>query len=260
MAQMASVPNPFMARGNAKDVGHTLVAQGLATEVPFASRQRGDLICYEYGTYGHIAVQLSGGRVFESNVNWSGVATKIVDGDRVYASRIGSENEAWRAGKNAHVYRLKSYSEGGNTDMITKDDLYPVRVVMSEVEGWNMNDIHSGKDDATIMGAWVGRSWPDFIMNGWNVQPAHRGWLVQQIADLNAQLKALGSRPTAEELQAAKDAAVALQKAVTDANKAAADSKAAYDALAAQDAKDQETGNSFLRWLGQQLNKLTGGK
>lgn len=105
-------PAPFAARGNAKDVGHTLVAQGLAVEVPFAERRRGDIICYEYGTYGHTAVQLSGGRVFESNVNWSGVASRVVDGETVYASRIGSEAEAWRATKNAHVYRLKSYNEG----------------------------------------------------------------------------------------------------------------------------------------------------
>lgn len=110
-------PSPFAARGNAKDVGHTLVAQGLAYEVPFAERQPGDVICYEYGTYGHIASQLSGGRVFEENVNWSGVASRVVDGETVYASRIGSENEAWRQTRNPHIYRLKSY--GGN--MAAKD-------------------------------------------------------------------------------------------------------------------------------------------
>lgn len=106
-------PVPFMARGNAKDVGKTLVSQGLAFEVPYGERSRGDVVCYEYGIYGHIASQLSGGRVFEQNVNWSGVARKVVDGEVVYASRIGSENEAWRSGKNPHVYRLKSYKEGG---------------------------------------------------------------------------------------------------------------------------------------------------
>lgn len=112
MQDMSSVPNPHSARGDGNDVGNTLVAQGHAVEVPFSERKRGDLICYEYGTYGHIAVQLSGGRVFESNVNMGGVASKIVDGARVYASRIGSENESWRVGKNPHVYRLKTYKEG----------------------------------------------------------------------------------------------------------------------------------------------------
>lgn len=112
MEDMTSVPNPHAARGDAKLVGKTLVAQGHAIEVPYAQRKRGDVICYEYGEYGHIATQLSGGRVFEQNVNLGGVQSKIVDGQRVYASRIGSENEAWRVGKNPHVYRIKSYNEG----------------------------------------------------------------------------------------------------------------------------------------------------
>jgi hypothetical protein len=107
-------PSPFAARGDARYVGQTLVAQGLAVEVPYSERRRGDVICYEFGQYGHIASQLSGGRVFEENVNWSGVARRLVDGAYVYASRIGNENESWRADKNPHVYRLKGYNEGGN--------------------------------------------------------------------------------------------------------------------------------------------------
>ena len=122
MAEMAEVPNPFAARGDAKLVGRTLVAQGHAIEVPFADRKRGDIVCYEYGTYGHISVQLSGGRVFEQNVNLGGVSSKIVDGERVYASRIGSENEAWRVGKNPHVYRLKSYKETGQGEIGMVDE------------------------------------------------------------------------------------------------------------------------------------------
>lgn len=114
MEEMTGVPNPHAARGDAKLVGQTLVRQGHAVEVPYSQRKRGDLICYEYGEYGHIAVQLSGGRVFEQNVNLGGVQSKIVDGERVYASRIGSENEAWRVGKNAHVYRILSYNEGND--------------------------------------------------------------------------------------------------------------------------------------------------
>ena len=123
MAEMSGVPAPFAARGNANTMGRTLVAQGHAVEVAWSDRRRGDIICYEYGTYGHTAIQLSGGRVFESNVNWSGVATKLDStGDRVYASRIGSENEAWRIGKNPHAYRLKTYSEKGDIPMFNEGD------------------------------------------------------------------------------------------------------------------------------------------
>lgn len=111
LAEMTSVPNPQAARGDARLVGKTLVAQGHAVEVGYGDRRRGDVICYEYGIYGHIGVVLSGDRTFEENVNWAGVSSKIVDGARVYASRIGNLSEAWR--HDQHIYRIKSYNEKG---------------------------------------------------------------------------------------------------------------------------------------------------
>lgn len=123
MQEMTGVPNPQAARGDARYVGKTLVAQGHAIEVPYGERRRGDIICYEYGAYGHIAVQLSGGRVFEQNVNLGGVQSKIVDGARVYASRIGSENEAFR--QKAHVYRIKTYKEGEVMAIFTSKPIAP---------------------------------------------------------------------------------------------------------------------------------------
>lgn len=122
MQDMSDVPNPQTARGDARYVGQTLVRQGHAIEVPYSERKRGDLICYEFGKYGHIATQLSGGRVFEQNVAWPGVKSKYVDGMEVYASRIGSENEAWRKDKNPHVYRLKTYREGNVMELFNEGD------------------------------------------------------------------------------------------------------------------------------------------
>lgn len=115
MEDMSKVPNPQAPRGDARYVGQTLVRQGHAIEVPYSERKRGDIITYEYGQYGHIGIVLSGNRTFEQNVNWPGVASKIVDGARVYASRIGSLAEGWR--HDQHIYRLKSYSEGGEVNM-----------------------------------------------------------------------------------------------------------------------------------------------
>ncbi len=110
MQDMSEVPNPHAARGDARYVGKKLVSEGHAVEVPYAERKRGDLICYEYGTYGHIGVVLSNDRTFEENINWPGVPSKVVAGSTVYASRIGQLSEAWR--HNQHVYRLKTYKEG----------------------------------------------------------------------------------------------------------------------------------------------------
>lgn len=110
LQDMTFVPNPQAPRGDARNVGKTLVAQGHAIEVPYSARRRGDIICYEYGQYGHIATQLSDGKVFEQNVNMPGTTRKLIDGAYVYSARIGSESESWR--HDAHVYRIKSYTEG----------------------------------------------------------------------------------------------------------------------------------------------------
>lgn len=141
MQDMSEVPNPQMARGDAKNVGKTLVRQGHAIEVPFSERRRGDIICYEYGTYGHIAVQLSNGLVFEQNVNMGGVSRKWVDGAWVYASRIGSEAEGWRVGKNPHIYRLLSYSEGGNT--MSEKQAYDMALAIGLALMFSMEEINS---------------------------------------------------------------------------------------------------------------------
>lgn len=111
------IPNPFSARGDARYVGQRLVAQGLAVEVPYAQRRAGDVVCFEYGLYGHIAWLLENDKLFEQNANVGGAAKRVLaDGTVVYASRIGSLNESWRAGSNPHVYRIKGYNNGG-TDM-----------------------------------------------------------------------------------------------------------------------------------------------
>jgi hypothetical protein len=153
LAEMTSVPNPQAARGDARYVGKTLVAQGHAIEVPYEQRQRGDIICLEYGVYGHIYVQLSGGRVFEENVNWSGVASKIVDGARVYASRIGSEAEAWR--HDFHAYRIKSYNEKGNTMPIDKNKLTKGIVALGVATQTGGNS--DGSPTQGQIDYWVGR-------------------------------------------------------------------------------------------------------
>lgn len=145
MAEMSDVPNPQAARGDARYVGKTLVAQGHATEVPYSERKRGDLICYEYGTYGHIGVVLSGDRTFEENVNWSGVASKIVDGERVYASRIGLLSEAWR--HDQHIYRLKTYKEGADMLPATYEqaNIYAQTILFRDMPESEFNQFHKGK-------------------------------------------------------------------------------------------------------------------
>ena len=124
-------------------------------------------------------------------------------------------------------YLRRNYEEN---DMITKDDVAPVRIVMSEVEGWNGNDIHSGKDDKLIMDAWVGHSWQEFIYHGWKVQGVHRQQLVDQIKSLNTTIADLKTRPTQAQLDAVKAEVAAANAATAQAE---ADAQKAKDELAA---------------------------
>lgn len=171
LAQMTGVPDAFSARGDARQVGKTLVNQGHAVEVSWNQRQRGDIICYEYGTYGHIAVQLSGGRVFESNVNWPGVASKIVDGERVFASRIGNEQETWR--HDAHVYRIKSYNEKGAPmpePTVEKVSLPTARILAYSILGRNgvTNPVNAlaGQCDEDLNANHVGQDFTQTYVRG----------------------------------------------------------------------------------------------
>lgn len=82
-------------------------------------------------------------------------------------------------------------SNSEDDDMIQPADVYPVRVIMSEIEGWNADEVHSGKDDTQIMGFWTGRKWTDFIMLSWQGQAIHRGNLQSELDAANAQIKTL---------------------------------------------------------------------
>lgn len=142
-AEMMDIPNPFSARGDARYVGQKLVAQGLAIEVPYDQRRAGDVICFEYGLYGHIAWLLENDQLFEQNANVGNVARRVITEGKeswvVYASRIGSLNESWR--HDAHVYRILSYNNGGTDMPIPNADNYynRYRKAMQYIRGRDMS-------------------------------------------------------------------------------------------------------------------------
>ena len=272
LAEMTDVPNPFSARGDARYVGQTLVRQGHAVEMPFDQRKPGDFICYEYGTYGHIALQLSGGRVFEENVNMPGTTRRLVDGAYVYSARIGSENESWRVGKNPHVYRIKGYSEGGPTVAIIQNaDNWRARVNRTVNAFWGRSFTEAefqsvvGKDTLTLLEILGDNPETDNNIRRANVgRVAINDKWDQQIYTLQDAVKVaqadlatarklvdeLDDRPTAEQLEAVTEQ---LRLAEERAAKAQAD----LDAKIKKDAETDEKVNGFFRSL---WNKLTGGK
>lgn len=269
LAEMTDVPNPFSARGDARYVGQTLVRQGHAVEVPYDQRKPGDFICYEYGTYGHIALQLSGGRVFEENVNMPGTTRRLVDGAYVYSARIGSENESWRVGKNPHIYRIKGYSEGEDMPIPDADNYFwRYNKLMVQVRGRNMSREEFRKNivgvsDLTAVERISDNPEADQATRWQEVgQIAVRDKWDQQIytlqdavrvaqADLAAARKLideLDDRPTAEQLKVVTDQ---LKLAEERAAKAQAD----LDAKLAEDAQSDKEVTGWLRVL---WRKITG--
>lgn len=264
MAEMTNVPNPFMARGHARYVGDSLVAQGHAIEVAYEQRQRGDIAVYKYGTYGHINIVLSGDRAFEQNVN-AGTARRFVDGEWVYASRIGSLNESWRPVR-PNIYRVKSYVEKGSGLMIIQN-----------ADNWfgRCNDTHwrirgRALDRANFNG-FVGKDFLTFVevcsddpeanmVQGWQELgklASQQNWQAQ-LTNLQKQVADLGKRPTVAQLEAAQKQADGMLTQVTAANERAALAEKKANELELEHIEAQKTGNAFMRWLGEQLNKLTG--
>ena len=76
--------------------------------------------------------------------------------------------------------------------------------------------------------------------------------LNNKIGELNAEIAGLSSRPTKDEL-------AAVQAKAEQAQKMANDLAVKNQLLEAEKSKADETGNAFLRWLGDQLNKILPG-
>lgn len=131
------IPNPFSARGHAKDLGKNLVSQGLAYEVSRADSKPGDTVCYEFGEYGHTGTLLEGGRFFQQNANTAGAKRRVLDNGTVVYSATIVPLYSSLGGVAPKFYRLKSFKE--NTDMNIDEARYEAQRIgllghMSEAE------------------------------------------------------------------------------------------------------------------------------
>lgn len=119
LKDFTDIPNPFGARGHARYLGINLVAQGHAVEVSAAQAKPGDVVCYEYGQYGHTGTLLAGSRLFQQNANVTGAKRKVLaDGTVVYSVVIVP---LWASlgGVAPKFYRLKTFKEGAGMDIET---------------------------------------------------------------------------------------------------------------------------------------------
>lgn len=107
----------------------------------------------------------------------------------------------------------------GSMDKITKEDLDILRIGHSEIGGWNVDEVHSGKYDAQFLG-WVGEDLKRFIRAQWTAGDPYRvlkrKWqsAFNTVDGLLEQVKVLSQRPTVEDytkLTSVKDELVKVQ-------------------------------------------------
>lgn len=147
----------FVPDGRAKNIWKLTTPAMLKhySKIPVTqSPQVGDTVVYD-GVYGDVALYIGNGQVFGQ----LGTPVFKPAAKRPIGNPIG-------------YLRLKG------DDVITKDDINPLRVVMGEIEGFKAPDIYQGKNDKQIMDFWVGKTWQEAIMHGWQVQKTHRQALV----------------------------------------------------------------------------------
>lgn len=250
------VPNPYAARGNAISVNDTLLRQGIAKPGTgwlniVVNRDMG----YIGGVhYGHIWIDLAGEANYESNGRQALHTTKntrpisqgqqIVNLDAYVASEgsplmiIGSgENWYNRCNITHWAIRGRELSRETFKGFVGKEFLTFVEVCEDDPE-------------AAMVSNWqnVGKV---AVTDRWD----------QQIYTLQDQLKAMGNRPTPEQLAEAKKQAGELATQLADAKKAGEAAQKRASELEAEKVESVKTGELFTLWLGSLLNKLKiGGK
>jgi len=172
---------------------------------PNAVPQTGDIVVWNNrygGGYGHTGIASGDG-----NTNY------FVSFDQNYPT--GSVSKLVRHSYDGVIGWLRPNKLNGTTpvvqkgeDMIDPQDRDNVRVVNSEIKGWDFNRVHTGELDQREMAAWTGHTWEQFISEAWVEGETFRNMRNQKLADydkLAAQVSELSKNPTKADLQAITD-------------------------------------------------------
>ena len=251
------VPNPYQARGNARDVGDALIRQGIGIEgkgsklTIVINRDMGNI--YEpslgrYVKYGHIWMDVTNTANYESNGNRALYMTKntrpITQGQQfinmdkwIGGNEIMDENDA-----NALFFAAFHRRPGGN-----------------EAKQWVGLRVAKAAESIPNQPEWLTQN---HFIAFFQQRENQLNDAMRALTDANAKLKAAldndasDKKAIADAQKAAADASAQLTKVTEQYDKAKAD----YDAAKAREEQATATGNAFTRWLGEQLNKILGGK
>lgn len=156
---------------------------------------------------------------------------------------------------------VKSKEDGS---LITKNDANQMRVINSEVKGWNRDETHSGKFDQGELNFWVGQPWVKHIQQAWEEGEGYRAtkdkWLsaYNQLPVVQASLTGVTQerdklKLTIEE----KDAELLRLKAELDSKGTESPSNGSDGSNGNNTPSDGSGGSQTLwEWLGELLSKF----
>ncbi|WKK71437.1 CHAP domain-containing protein [Rathayibacter oskolensis] len=225
--------------------------------------QRGDVINWGASKAvpeGHVAVVLS--------ATPSSVTVVQQDG---YAQRPASvATLGYVLGNGARVigWLRPKLEEENMTATIDDSAVVQLRIINSEVKGWNIDEVHSGALDDREIKAWRGQSWATFIQQAWIEGAAYRSlksaWrdgtevqlpAVQKVLNDVQNARMAADQRAAEAQQARINAEAGLNAAVQARTEAEARAQRLENelALTGEDTKQLNALGQTLLWLAGRL-------
>lgn len=252
LMEFLGVANPYAARGDAKILGDALIRQGIGREgrgwlTVVVNRDMGVI---NGKTYGHVWTDLLNEANYESNGNRALHVTKntrpINQGQQFINldQWIKEGSDVMDAEDVKEIYRMGLHREPENNN-----------VVQANV-GKKFSDVSKSVRKSP---EWLTQN---HMVAFFNQRESELNIARSQLVNANNQLKAALENDAADKaaIQAAQkkaaDALANLDNVTKDFNTV----KAELDAAKADKETAEKTGNAFLRWLGEQLNKIMGGK
>lgn len=69
--------------------------------------------------------------------------------------------------------------------MIKPEDAAPLRILHSEIGGWDVGSTHAGKHDQAFISAWAGKSWRACIEAQWKAGESFRNMREKLLVEFN---------------------------------------------------------------------------
>lgn len=152
--------------------------------------------------WGHIATRLRDGRIWTDGKYYANVDTLMAN----YLSSGSPSYLGWGESVNGKLVVERviiPVSNSADEDMIKAGDEAQLRIVSSEVKGWDFGSVHNGSKDAVEMAAWKGKDYRKFIWEAWVEGQWYRDLKNKQADFYNTYINIIGdlsSRPTKAQL------------------------------------------------------------